>query len=115
MDTSCQDLCRSLASQNENIDISQSVLYTSLMGLLLVADKEVRFFFFCVLKVIVCWTCAYFSDFLRKCLTVTAITCVKWGPKSEIISENASGIQFQFNTQVFITNDFISSSNFSET
>ncbi|KAF4078174.1 hypothetical protein AMELA_G00196310 [Ameiurus melas] len=40
MDTSCQALCRSLTSQNENIDISQSVLYTSLMGLLLVADKE---------------------------------------------------------------------------
>ncbi|XP_027026161.1 ubiquitin carboxyl-terminal hydrolase 21 [Tachysurus fulvidraco] len=40
MDTTCQSLCRSLVSQNENIDISQSVLYTSLMGLLLVADKE---------------------------------------------------------------------------
>ncbi|KAK3547160.1 hypothetical protein QTP86_015625 [Hemibagrus guttatus] len=40
MDSSCQALCRSLVSQNENIDISQSVLYTSLMGLLLVADKE---------------------------------------------------------------------------
>ncbi|XP_034167937.2 ubiquitin carboxyl-terminal hydrolase 21 isoform X2 [Pangasianodon hypophthalmus] len=40
MDTSCQALCRSLVSQNENLDISQSVLYTSLMGLLLVADKE---------------------------------------------------------------------------
>ncbi|KAI5612320.1 ubiquitin carboxyl-terminal hydrolase 21 isoform X2, partial [Silurus asotus] len=40
MDTSCQALCRSLVSQNENMDISQSVLYTSLMGLLLVTDKE---------------------------------------------------------------------------
>ncbi|XP_053337864.1 ubiquitin carboxyl-terminal hydrolase 21 isoform X4 [Clarias gariepinus] len=40
MDSSCQALCRSLVNQNENLDISQSVLYTSLMGLLLVADKE---------------------------------------------------------------------------
>lgn len=52
MDTSCQALCRLLVSQNENIDISQSVLYTSLMGLLLVADKEVRCL--TVKKAIVC-------------------------------------------------------------
>ncbi|XP_056157698.1 ubiquitin carboxyl-terminal hydrolase 21 [Lampris incognitus] len=41
---SCQALCRNLVSHNglqrETADISQSVLYTSLMGLLLVADKE---------------------------------------------------------------------------
>lgn len=46
MDSSCQALCRTLVSQNglqpENVDISQSVLYTSIMGLLLVTDKEVR-------------------------------------------------------------------------
>ncbi|XP_030626137.1 ubiquitin carboxyl-terminal hydrolase 21 [Chanos chanos] len=44
MDNSCQALCRSLVTHNglqpESVDISQSVLYTSLMGLLLVADKE---------------------------------------------------------------------------
>lgn len=43
---SCQALCRSLVSQKgpqgETADISQSVLYTSMMGLLLVADNEVR-------------------------------------------------------------------------
>lgn len=43
---SCEALCRTLVSQNglqrETADISQSVLYTSLMGLLLVADNEVR-------------------------------------------------------------------------
>ncbi|KAF0036224.1 hypothetical protein F2P81_011536 [Scophthalmus maximus] len=41
---SCEALCRTLVSQNglqgETADISQSVLYTSLMGLLLVADNE---------------------------------------------------------------------------
>uniref|UniRef100_A0A3Q0S5W8 ubiquitinyl hydrolase 1 n=1 Tax=Amphilophus citrinellus TaxID=61819 RepID=A0A3Q0S5W8_AMPCI len=41
---SCEALCRTLVSQNglqrETTDISQSVLYTSLMGLLLVADNE---------------------------------------------------------------------------
>ncbi|XP_077369677.1 ubiquitin carboxyl-terminal hydrolase 21 [Festucalex cinctus] len=41
---SCKALCRNLVSQNglqrETADISQSVLYTSLMGLLLVADNE---------------------------------------------------------------------------
>lgn len=41
---SCEALCRTLVSQNglrqETADISQSVLYTSLMGLLLVADTE---------------------------------------------------------------------------
>lgn len=40
---SCEALCRTLVSQNslqrETTDISQSVLYTSLMGLLLVADE----------------------------------------------------------------------------
>ncbi|KAM6976466.1 ubiquitin carboxyl-terminal hydrolase 21 [Aplochiton taeniatus] len=44
MEGSCQALCRTLVSQNgiqrETTDISKSVLYTSLMGLLLVADKE---------------------------------------------------------------------------
>lgn len=44
MEGSCQALCRTLVSQKavqrETADISQSVLYTSLMGLLLVADKE---------------------------------------------------------------------------
>lgn len=43
---SCEALCRTLVSQKglqgETADISQSVLYTSLMGLLLVADNEVR-------------------------------------------------------------------------
>lgn len=43
---SCEALCRSLVSQNglqrETADISQSVLYTSLMGLLLVTDNQVR-------------------------------------------------------------------------
>lgn len=42
---SCEALCRTLVSQNglqrETTDISQSVLYTSLMGLLLVTDNEV--------------------------------------------------------------------------
>lgn len=42
---SCEALCRTLVSQNglqrETADISQSVLYTSLMGLLLVADDKV--------------------------------------------------------------------------
>lgn len=46
MDNSCQALCRTLVTQNglqpENVDISQSVLYTSIMGLLLVTDKEVK-------------------------------------------------------------------------
>uniref|UniRef100_A0A3B4WC34 ubiquitinyl hydrolase 1 n=1 Tax=Seriola lalandi dorsalis TaxID=1841481 RepID=A0A3B4WC34_SERLL len=41
---SCEALCRTLVSQNglqrETADISQSVLYTSLMGLLLVTDNE---------------------------------------------------------------------------
>uniref|UniRef100_A0A3Q3JR03 ubiquitinyl hydrolase 1 n=1 Tax=Monopterus albus TaxID=43700 RepID=A0A3Q3JR03_MONAL len=41
---SCEALCRTLVShdslQRETADISQSVLYTSLMGLLLVADNE---------------------------------------------------------------------------
>ncbi|XP_075870159.1 ubiquitin carboxyl-terminal hydrolase 21 [Nelusetta ayraudi] len=41
---SCEALCRTLVSQNghqrETADISQSVLYTSLMGLLLVADNQ---------------------------------------------------------------------------
>lgn len=41
---SCGALCRTLVSQNglqrETADISQSVLYTSLMGLLLVTDNE---------------------------------------------------------------------------
>uniref|UniRef100_A0A8C4ZGS2 ubiquitinyl hydrolase 1 n=1 Tax=Gadus morhua TaxID=8049 RepID=A0A8C4ZGS2_GADMO len=41
---SCQALCQTLISQNglqrETADISQSVLYTSLMGLLLVTDNE---------------------------------------------------------------------------
>ncbi|XP_026097467.1 ubiquitin carboxyl-terminal hydrolase 21 isoform X2 [Carassius auratus] len=44
MDNSCQALCRNLVTQNglqpENVDISQSVLYTSIMGLLLVTDNE---------------------------------------------------------------------------
>ncbi|MBN3322526.1 UBP21 hydrolase, partial [Atractosteus spatula] len=44
MEDSCQALCRSLATQSalqqEGPDISQSVLYSSLMGLLLVADNE---------------------------------------------------------------------------
>ncbi|KAA0707034.1 Ubiquitin carboxyl-terminal hydrolase 21 [Triplophysa tibetana] len=44
MDNSCQALCRSLVTQNglqpEHVDISQSVLYTSIMGLLLVTEKE---------------------------------------------------------------------------
>ncbi|KAI4901517.1 hypothetical protein NFI96_033434, partial [Prochilodus magdalenae] len=44
MDHSCRALCRSLLNQNglqpEGTDISRSVLYTSLMGLLLVADRE---------------------------------------------------------------------------
>ncbi|XP_062314466.1 ubiquitin carboxyl-terminal hydrolase 21 isoform X1 [Osmerus eperlanus] len=44
MEGTCQALCRTLVSQKaiqrETADISQSVLYTSLMGLLLVADKE---------------------------------------------------------------------------
>ncbi|XP_016373530.1 ubiquitin carboxyl-terminal hydrolase 11-like isoform X4 [Sinocyclocheilus rhinocerous] len=44
MDNSCQALCRTLVTQNglqpENVDISQSVLYTSIMGLLLVTDNE---------------------------------------------------------------------------
>ncbi|XP_034028420.1 ubiquitin carboxyl-terminal hydrolase 21-like [Thalassophryne amazonica] len=43
-DGSCEALCRTLVSQNglqrETADISQSVLYTSLMGLLLVTDEE---------------------------------------------------------------------------
>lgn len=42
---SCEALRRTLVSQNglqrETADISQSVLYTSLMGLLLVTDNEV--------------------------------------------------------------------------
>lgn len=42
---SCEALCRTLVSQKglqrETADISQSVLYTSLMGLLLVTDNEV--------------------------------------------------------------------------
>lgn len=42
---SCEALRRTLVSQKglqgETADISQSVLYTSLMGLLLVADNEV--------------------------------------------------------------------------
>ncbi|KAI7794066.1 putative ubiquitin carboxyl-terminal hydrolase 21-like, partial [Triplophysa rosa] len=44
MNNSCQALCRTLVTQNglqpEHVDISQSVLYTSIMGLLLVTDKE---------------------------------------------------------------------------
>uniref|UniRef100_A0A3B3ZLB5 ubiquitinyl hydrolase 1 n=1 Tax=Periophthalmus magnuspinnatus TaxID=409849 RepID=A0A3B3ZLB5_9GOBI len=44
VEPSCEALCRTLVSQNglrqETADISQSVLYTSLMGLLLVADTE---------------------------------------------------------------------------
>ncbi|XP_066566090.1 ubiquitin carboxyl-terminal hydrolase 21 isoform X2 [Amia ocellicauda] len=44
MEDSCQALCRSLVTHNtlqqEGTDISQSVLYTSLMGLLLVTEKE---------------------------------------------------------------------------
>ena len=44
-ENSCEALCRSLVANNglqsESTDISQSVLYTSLMGLLLVADKKV--------------------------------------------------------------------------
>lgn len=47
---SCESLCRTLVSQKglqrETADISQSVLYTSLMGLLLVTDKEVTNFHF---------------------------------------------------------------------
>lgn len=43
---SCEALCRTLVSQKglqrETADISHSVLYTSLMGLLLVTDNEVR-------------------------------------------------------------------------
>lgn len=46
MDNSCQALCRNLVTQNglqpENVDISKSVLYTSIMGLLLVTDNEVK-------------------------------------------------------------------------
>ena len=45
VENSCEALCRNLVSQNglqrETADISQSVLYTSLMGLLLVTDDEV--------------------------------------------------------------------------
>ncbi|XP_068609075.1 ubiquitin carboxyl-terminal hydrolase 21 [Brachionichthys hirsutus] len=41
---SCEALCRTMVSQNglqrETADISQSVLYTSLMGLLLITDNE---------------------------------------------------------------------------
>ncbi|XP_036386600.1 ubiquitin carboxyl-terminal hydrolase 21 [Megalops cyprinoides] len=44
VENSCQALCRSLVSHNglqqDSVDISKSVLYTSLMGLLLVTDKE---------------------------------------------------------------------------
>lgn len=44
LEISCQALCRTLVTNNglqqESVDISKSVLYTSLMGLLLVADKE---------------------------------------------------------------------------
>ncbi|XP_051947736.1 LOW QUALITY PROTEIN: ubiquitin carboxyl-terminal hydrolase 21 [Xyrauchen texanus] len=44
MDNSCQALCHTLVMQNglqpENTDISQSVLYTSIMGLLLVTDEK---------------------------------------------------------------------------
>ncbi|XP_064162535.1 ubiquitin carboxyl-terminal hydrolase 21 isoform X2 [Anguilla rostrata] len=44
VEISCQALCRTLVTSNgiqqEDVDISKSVLYTSLMGLLLVADKE---------------------------------------------------------------------------
>ncbi|XP_076133390.1 ubiquitin carboxyl-terminal hydrolase 21 [Alosa pseudoharengus] len=44
MEKSCEALCRSLVAHNgiqaESADISHSVLYTSLMGLLLVADKK---------------------------------------------------------------------------
>ncbi|KAL4622609.1 ubiquitin carboxyl-terminal hydrolase 21-like [Arapaima gigas] len=43
MENSCQALCRSLITHSglqEEVDISKSVLYTSLMGLLLVADRE---------------------------------------------------------------------------
>uniref|UniRef100_A0A673LJR4 ubiquitinyl hydrolase 1 n=1 Tax=Sinocyclocheilus rhinocerous TaxID=307959 RepID=A0A673LJR4_9TELE len=46
MDNSCQALCRTLVTQNglqpENVDISQSVLYTSIMGLLLVTDNKLK-------------------------------------------------------------------------
>lgn len=46
VEISCQALCRTLVTNNglqqEGVDISKSVLYTSLMGLLLVADKEVN-------------------------------------------------------------------------
>ena len=45
VESSCEALCRTLVSQKglqrETADISQSVLYTSLMGLLLVTDNEV--------------------------------------------------------------------------
>ena len=45
VEDSREALCRTLVSQNglqsETIDISQSVLYTSLMGLLLVTDNKV--------------------------------------------------------------------------
>ncbi|XP_018581251.1 ubiquitin carboxyl-terminal hydrolase 21 [Scleropages formosus] len=43
MENSCRALCRSLVTHSgvqDEADISKSVLYTSLMGLLLVADKE---------------------------------------------------------------------------
>nr|XP_024000702.1 ubiquitin carboxyl-terminal hydrolase 21-like [Salvelinus alpinus] len=44
VDGTCQALCKTLVSQNgiqrDTADISKSVLYTSLMGLLLVVDKE---------------------------------------------------------------------------
>ncbi|XP_065142757.1 ubiquitin carboxyl-terminal hydrolase 21 [Paramisgurnus dabryanus] len=44
MDNTCQAMYRTLVTQNglqaEHVDISQSVLYTSIMGLLLVTDKE---------------------------------------------------------------------------
>ncbi|KAJ8259166.1 hypothetical protein COCON_G00181780 [Conger conger] len=44
VEISCQTLCRTLVTNNglqqESVDISKSVLYTSLMGLLLVANKE---------------------------------------------------------------------------
>ncbi|CAL9703107.1 unnamed protein product [Knipowitschia caucasica] len=44
VEPTCEALCRTLVSQKgirqESADISQSVLYTSLMGLLLVADTE---------------------------------------------------------------------------
>lgn len=67
VEPSCEALCRTLVSQNglqrETADISQSVLYTSLMGLLLVADNEV-----CQQKIII----KHFFELSQKYMENTA-------------------------------------------